>query len=67
MRVRLLKSWDSGLKKFAIGTVIEVSDGKAKELIQVETAERYSGEYPPKGKVKTEFFKPKKRIRNGKG
>lgn len=60
MRIRLKKSWDSGLKKFAIGTVIEVADGKAKSLIENKTAERYTGEYPPVGKVRTEFFKPKK-------
>lgn len=63
MRVRLLKKW----RVYVIGTTLEVADPKAKELIQSGIAERYTGEYPPKQKVKTEFFKPKKIKKNGKG
>jgi hypothetical protein len=63
MKIRLLKKW----REWPIGRVMEVADPKAKELIQVGTAERYEGEYPPKEKMKTDFFKPKKIKGNGKG
>jgi hypothetical protein len=57
MKIRLLSKWE----KYAIGTVLEVFDSKAKELICEGAAERYTGEYPPKKKMKTDFFKPKNR------
>jgi hypothetical protein len=66
MKVRLLKKWDNKGKCYAMGTTLEVADQKAKELIRDNVAEKYTGEYPPKQKMKTEFFKPKIK-RNGKG
>jgi hypothetical protein len=39
---------------------MEVFDSKAKQLIRDGFAESYVGEYPPKQKVKTDFFKPKR-------
>ena len=55
MKIRLLKKW----REWPIGRVIEVADPKAKQLIFDQTAQQYSGEYPPKQKMKTDFFKPK--------
>jgi hypothetical protein len=63
MRIRLLKKW----REYALGTVLEVADPAAKELIYYQRAEKYDGEYPPKNKMKTDFFKPKNIERNGKG
>jgi hypothetical protein len=63
MRIRLLKKWRHWVK----GTTLEVADPKAKELIRDNIAEKYSGEYPPKKKMKTDFFKPKNVEGNGKG
>jgi hypothetical protein len=54
MKVRLVKRW----RAWPIGQVIEVFDSKAKQLIRDGFAEDYNGEYPPKEKMKTEFFKP---------
>lgn len=59
MKVRLIKKW----RQWPIGRVIEVFDTKAKEMIRDNIAESYNGEYPPKEKMKTEFFKPKKNRR----
>lgn len=67
MKVRLLRKWDNAGKSFAMATVLEVADPRAKELIRDNIAERYTGEYPPKEKLRTEFFKPKTIKRNGKG
>lgn len=66
MKIRLLKKWDNKGKCYAIGTTLEVADPKAKELINDRIAESYNGPYPPKEKMKTEFFKPKIK-RHGKG
>ena len=63
MRIRLLKKW----REWPIGRVIEIFDGVAKTMIRDGIAERYTGEYPPKQKMKTDLFKPKKIKRNGKG
>ena len=59
MKVRLLRKW----RIWPIGRVIEIFDTTAKEIIRDGYAERYEGEYPPQGKVKTEFFKPKNKRR----
>jgi hypothetical protein len=68
MRIRLTKKWESKAGSFAFGTVLEVTDDKAKELINDRSAIRYEGDYPPTEKMKTEFFKPTKNIkRNVKG
>lgn len=63
MRIRLLKKW----RKWPIGRVIEIFDTTAKEMIRDNIAEKYDGEYPPKTKMKTDFFKPKNITGNGKG
>lgn len=60
MRVRLLKSFENAVKKFPVGQVLNVHAGKAKELIDNGTAIKYDGPVPPRNKMKTEFFKPKK-------
>lgn len=56
MRIRLLRKW----RQWPIGRVLEVFDSEAKILIHTGQAERYTGEYPPQQKMKTDFFKPKK-------
>lgn len=62
MRIRVLKKW----REYPVGQVIEVFDSKAKQLIADRLAEKYDGEYPPREKMKTDFFKPKNIERNGK-
>lgn len=62
MKIRLLKKW----REWPVGRVIEIFDTTAKEMIRDNIAEKYDGEYPPKGKMKTDFFKPKNIRRNGK-
>lgn len=59
MRVRLLKRVKTPHADYAIGTVINVTQGFANRLMREEQAEKYSGEYPPKKKMRTQFFKPK--------
>lgn len=55
MKVRLLRKWNG----WPIGRVIEIFDIKAKQMIRDNIAESYNGEYPPRDKMKTDFFKPK--------
>jgi hypothetical protein len=55
MKIRLLKKW----RTWPVGRVIEIFDTTAKEMIRDRIAIKYDGEYPPKGKMKTDFFKPK--------
>lgn len=62
MKVRLLRKW----RVWPIGRVIEIFDSTAKEMIRDGIAERYTGEYPPVEKMKTELFKPKRIKENGK-
>ena len=50
-----------------MGTVLEVADPKAKDLVCCGIAQRFTDDYPPKEKMKTEFFKPKNIRGNGKG
>jgi hypothetical protein len=59
MRVRLLRRVITPHADYAMGTVINVTNGFAKRLFSEGQAERYTGEYPPKKKMKTELFKPK--------
>lgn len=66
MRVRLLKKWDWVHRTFHIGTVLEVVDSYANKMINDGIAEKYTGEYPPKTKMKTDLFKPKQIKQNGK-
>jgi len=62
LRLRLLKSYKHKYKLSAwpIGQVIQVDNILANELLADKIAELYTGDYPPKEKVKTDFFKPKK-------
>jgi len=61
LRLRLLKSYKHKykLKAWSVGQVIQVENILANELLADKIAEVYEGEYPPKHKVKTDFFKPK--------
>jgi len=62
VRARLLKKYqhENKDKSWAIGTIIQGTTQFISELIHKGIAEKYSGEYPPKNKMKTDFFKPKK-------
>lgn len=46
-------------KKRVIGNKTRVTEKKGLELIGLKVAEVYEGEWPPKHKTKTNFFKPK--------
>lgn len=61
-RIILVKSWTHPYrtKPYPVGTILQVDNELGSELIENEIAEKYNGEYPPKEKQKTEFFKPKK-------
>lgn len=59
MKIRLLKKW----RTWALATILEVDDQKAKEMIRDNIAEKYNGQYPPRSKMKTDFFKPKNIIK----
>jgi hypothetical protein len=48
----------NGKKRF-VGSKTRVTERKGIELIGLDVAEIYSGEWPPKNKTKTNFFKPK--------
>jgi hypothetical protein len=50
MRIRLLKSWTHHGKRYPVGTIITYT--KAQELIDKNEAEKYTGSYPPKKKMK---------------
>jgi hypothetical protein len=59
MRIRLLRSLQTPHTKYFVGNIINYSKGLAMKLIEKGRAEKYKGEYPPKKKMKTDFFKPK--------
>lgn len=61
IRMRLLKSYKHKykLKAWPIGQVIQVDNILASELLADKIAEIYNDEYPPKTKMKTDFFKTK--------
>ena len=65
MRIRLLRRLITKHADYAIGTIINYSKGPAEKLIAKGRAEKYTGKYPPiltrKGKMKTDFFKPKEK------
>jgi hypothetical protein len=48
----------NGKKRF-VGSKTRVTEKKGRELIEQNIAEIYLGEWPPKTKTKTNFFKPK--------
>ncbi len=53
MRVRLLKSWANVRGRvYPVGTILQVTSYLASELLADKTAENYSGDYPPKSKMK---------------
>jgi len=64
MRVRLLKRKETQHAVYAIGTIINYSKGPAEKLIEAGIAQKYTGEYPPRKKMKTDFFKPKENGNN---
>lgn len=57
MKIRLLKRW----RLWPIGQKMDVFDPVAKKMIYDGIAEKYDGEMSNKGKMKTDFFKPKNR------
>jgi hypothetical protein len=58
--IRLLKSWtNKSGRKYPIGKILPMSNSLSKDLIRDNIAVEYKGEYPPKKKMKTDFFKPK--------
>lgn len=61
IKVILKKSWKHPFKKksLPIGKIVSCSPQLAQSLIGEGIAELYTGEYPPKEKTKTDFFKPK--------
>lgn len=48
----------NGKKRF-VGSKTRVTEQKGRELIEMNVADIYLGEWPPKNKTKTNFFKPK--------
>lgn len=60
MRLRILKAYTNSIRTFPIGQIIRVHGSEAKRLIDENIAEEYNGEYPPKKKMKTNFFNPNK-------
>lgn len=59
--VKLLKSLENSLgKKLPVGTITNLSREKYKKAMAEKAAEDYNETLPPKKKVKTDFFKPKK-------
>jgi len=59
MRIRLHRRQKTPHADYAIGTILNYSKGPAEKLIGEGKAEKYMGEYPPRKKMRTEFFKPK--------
>lgn len=59
-RIILEKSWENHLGKvYPIGTILQVDNNLANDLLSSEIGKIYDGKYPPREKTKTEFFKPK--------
>jgi len=59
-KVVLKKSWINRFgRKYPVGQVILCDAELESELKYGGYAEDFDGPYPPKKKVKTEFFKPK--------
>jgi hypothetical protein len=57
MRVQLIKGWIWNGIKLPIGKIIPASNSLGADLIKKKIAKEYNGEYPPKSKMKTNFFK----------
>lgn len=64
MRVRLLKRDSTPNGTYPMGTILQLSKTYAEKKIREGKAEKYTGEYPPKKKMKTDFFNPKKHGNN---
>lgn len=59
-KIILKKKWTNRLGRvYPIGSIIQGDKELAKKLIESKTGDKYEGEYPPRGKVKTDLFKPK--------
>lgn len=52
MRVRLLKSHTTPHARYAVGTILNYSKGVAEKMIIEGDAEKYTGPYPPKKKMR---------------
>jgi hypothetical protein len=61
IRAILLKSYKHPLKRKAwpIGQIVQGTSQWISSLIHAGVAEKYDGDYPPKNKTKSDFFKPK--------
>lgn len=57
MRIQLLKGWTWKWRKYPIGKIVTVMNSLANKLIDEKIGREYTGEYPPKTKMKTNFFK----------
>ncbi len=59
-RIVLVKSWTNVFnRKYPVGQILQGTKQFVNELISSGTAKEYNGEYPPRKKVKSDFFKPK--------
>jgi hypothetical protein len=58
MKIRLKQSVLQNKKRYPVGTMLNVTNDYAKELISAGKAEEYKDGLPVQ-KVKTDFFKPK--------
>lgn len=65
-KVTLIKSWTNFQGRvYPVGQVLIVDKELRQQLIDEGVASIYEGEYPPKEKVKTDFFKPNKQKGDG--
>lgn len=59
-RIQLVKSWTNAFgRKYPVGQILQGTKELVNELISSGTAKEYKGVYPPRMKVKSDFFKPK--------
>lgn len=61
MRIIFMKAFVFNRRHRPIGSITTVIQSVASELILDGIAKEYTGVYPPTGKTKTDFFKPKER------
>lgn len=66
MRIIFTKSCVFNRKYRAVGSITTVTQDIGAKLMVDGVAKIYTGEYPPKGKTHTDFFKPKDLKQNGK-
>lgn len=63
MRIRLLRKYKTQLGfTYPVGRILTVSDSYGKKIIAEGSAEKYTGEYPPRKKMKFDL----KNLTNGK-